>query len=165
MNGSSVLPGLPKTCSTPSLTSTSSMASIPRRMAGTLSSDSGHVSDAFSGRLLVQTKVQTRDKIFIDGAWVSSTGKGTLEVVNSTTEEVIGTIPEGTPADVDKAVAAAKRAFPGWSQTSVEERGKYLQRISEALGARTMDIANCIAQEVGMPINLSMMIQAGLPTV
>ena len=109
--------------------------------------------------------MDTRDKLYIDGAWIPSTGTGTIEVVNSNTEEVMGTIPEGTPADVDKAVAAAKAAFPTWSQTSIEERGKYLQRISEALGARTMDIANCIAQEVGMPINLSMMIQAGLPTV
>jgi acyl-CoA reductase-like NAD-dependent aldehyde dehydrogenase len=109
--------------------------------------------------------MDTRDKLYIDGAWIPSTGTGTIEVVNSNTEEVMGTIPDGTPEDVDKAVAAAKAAFPTWSQTSVEERGKYLQRISEALGARTMDIANCIAQEVGMPINLSMMIQAGLPTV
>jgi len=109
--------------------------------------------------------METRDKLYIDGAWVPSTGTGTIEVVNSNTEEVMGTIPEGTPDDVDTAVAAAKAAFPSWSQTSIEERGKYLQRISEALGARTMDIANVIAQEVGMPINLSMMIQAGLPTV
>src|SRR5207302_8877067 len=94
-------------------------------------------------------------KLYIDGAWIPSTGTGTIEVVNSNTEEVMGTIPEGTPEDVDKAVAAAKAAFPTWSQTSIEERGKFLQRISEALGARTMDIANVIAQEVGMPINLS----------
>jgi aldehyde dehydrogenase (NAD+) len=109
--------------------------------------------------------MDTRDKLYIDGAWIPSTGTDTIEVVNSNTEEVMGTIPEGTPEDIDKAVAAAKAAFPTWSQTSIEERGKYLQRISEALGARTMDIANVIAQEVGMPINLSMMIQAGLPTV
>src|SRR5881227_1824298 len=109
--------------------------------------------------------MQTRDKIFIDGAWVASTGKGTLEVVNSTTEEVMGTIPEGTPEDVDKAVKAAKAAFASWSQTSVEERGKYLQRITEGLQARMGEIAQTVAQEVGMPINLSTMIQAGLPTM
>ncbi|MDQ1394759.1 MAG: aldehyde dehydrogenase [Acidimicrobiaceae bacterium] len=107
----------------------------------------------------------TRDKIYIDGAWVASTGSGTLEVVNSTTEEVMGTIPEGTPDDVDKAARAAKAALPGWSQTSVEERGKYLQRITEGLQARMMEIAQVVAQEVGMPINLSTMIQAGLPTM
>jgi acyl-CoA reductase-like NAD-dependent aldehyde dehydrogenase len=96
---------------------------------------------------------------------VPSTGTGTIEVVNATTEEVIGTIPEGTPVDVDRAVAAAKAAFPGWSALSVEERGKYLQRITEGLQARMQEIASLIAQEVGMPINLSTMIQAGLPTM
>ena len=104
-----------------------------------------------------------RDKIYIDGAWVPSAGTGTIDVINSTTEEVMGRIPEGTADDVDKAVAAAKRAFPAWSQTSKEERGKYLQRITEGLQARMSDIANVIAQEVGMPINLSNMIQVGLP--
>jgi len=107
----------------------------------------------------------TRDKIYIDGAWVASTGKGKIEVINSTTEEVMGSIPEGTPDDVDKAVKAAKRAFPGWSQTSVEERGKYLQRITEGLQARMTEIAQVVSQEVGMPLNLSTMIQAGLPTM
>jgi len=104
-----------------------------------------------------------RDKLFIDGAWVPSTGKGTIDVINSTTEEVMGRIPEGTPEDVDKAVQAARRAFETWSQTSKEERAKYLQRITEGLQARMGDIANVIAQEVGMPINLSNMIQVGLP--
>jgi acyl-CoA reductase-like NAD-dependent aldehyde dehydrogenase len=104
-----------------------------------------------------------RDKIYIDGAWVPSTGTGTIDVINSTTEEVMGRIPEGTAEDVDKAAAAAKRAFASWSETSKEERGKYLQRITEALGARMPEIATVIAQEVGMPINLSNMIQVGLP--
>jgi acyl-CoA reductase-like NAD-dependent aldehyde dehydrogenase len=107
--------------------------------------------------------MQDRDKLYIDGAWVPSTGTGTIDVVNSTTEEVMGRVPEGTADDVDKAVQAANRAFPAWSQTSKEERGKYLQRITESLQARMGDIANLIAQEVGMPINLSNMIQVGLP--
>ena len=109
--------------------------------------------------------MQKRDKIYIDGAWVPSAGSGSIDVINSTTEEVMGSIPEGTAEDVDKAVKAAKAAFESWSQTSVEERGKYLQRITEGLQARTMDIANLVAQEVGMPLNLSMIIQAGLPTM
>jgi aldehyde dehydrogenase (NAD+) len=109
--------------------------------------------------------MQNRDKLYIDGAWVPSTGKGSIDVINSTTEEVMGKIPEGTAEDVDRAVKAAKAAFESWSQTSVEERGKYLQRITEGLQARTMDIANLVAQEVGMPLNLSMIIQAGLPTM
>jgi acyl-CoA reductase-like NAD-dependent aldehyde dehydrogenase len=109
--------------------------------------------------------MEDRDKLYIDGSWVASTGKGTIDVLDSATEEVIGRIPDGTPQDVDKAVAAAKKAFPGWAATDKEERAKYLQRITEGLQARMGDIANIVAREVGMPINLSMMIQAGLPTM
>ncbi len=109
--------------------------------------------------------MDNRDRLYIDGAWTASTGNETLDVINSTTEEVMGRIPDGTAEDVDKAVAAAKAAFPGWAATPKEERGKYLQRITEGLQARTMDIANLVAQEVGMPINLSAIIQAGLPTM
>ena len=109
--------------------------------------------------------MQDRDKLYIDGTWVASTGTSTIDVVNSTTEEVIGRIPEGTADDVDRAVKAAKAAFPGWAATSVEERGKYLQRITEGLQARMMDIAQTVSAEVGMPMNLSMIIQAGLPTM
>ena len=103
------------------------------------------------------------DKIYVDGAWIDSDGTGTLEVINSSTEEVMGSIPDGTASDVDKAVAAAKAAFESWSQTSVEERGKYLQRISEALGARAEEIGKLISEEVGMPMSLATMVQAGLP--
>lgn len=107
--------------------------------------------------------VEVRDKIFIGGEWVPSKGKGTLDVINSTTEEVMGTIPEGTPEDVDLAVRAARDAFAGWSTTSVEERSKMLARIAEGLAARTDEIAALITGEVGMPLTLSSMIQVGLP--
>jgi acyl-CoA reductase-like NAD-dependent aldehyde dehydrogenase len=107
--------------------------------------------------------MDNRDTLYIDGGWTPSTGSGTIDVTNSSTEEVMGHVPEGTPEDIDKAVKAAKAAFPAWAATSKEERGKYLQLITEGLQARMMDIANLVAQEVGMPINLSAMIQAGLP--
>ncbi|HUR76705.1 MAG TPA: aldehyde dehydrogenase family protein [Acidimicrobiales bacterium] len=104
-----------------------------------------------------------RDKIYIDGAWVASTGAQTLSVINSSTEEVMGTIPEGTPEDVDKAAKAAKAAFPAWAATPREERGKYIQRIAEGIGARMGEIAQVVAGELGMPLNMAMLIQAGLP--
>src|ERR1700728_4546261 len=107
--------------------------------------------------------MDVRDKIYINGAWVPSTGKGTLEVIDSATEEVFATIPEGTPEDVDKAAQAAAAAFPSWSATSREERGKLLKRISEGLGARTHEVAQIISHEVGMPMTLSGSIQVGLP--
>ena len=104
-----------------------------------------------------------RDTIYIDGAWVPSTGKGALQVVNSTTEEVMGTIPEGTPEDVDRAVAAAKTAFPAWAATAVEERAKYCSRVAEGIGARMDEIATLVSQEGGMVKPLSLLVQAGLP--
>ena len=103
------------------------------------------------------------DKFYIDGAWVEPDGTGTIDVINASTEEVMGSIPEGTATDIDRAVAAAKAAFQTWGHTSKEERGKYLQRLAEGLGARSAEIGEVISQEVGMPIMWANMIQAGLP--
>jgi acyl-CoA reductase-like NAD-dependent aldehyde dehydrogenase len=103
------------------------------------------------------------NKLYIDGQWVPSAGDGSIDVINASTEEVMGRIPEGAPADVDTAVAAARRAFETWSLTSPDDRAKVLQQLSEALGARNQQIAETICGEVGMPIFLSQMIQAGLP--
>jgi aldehyde dehydrogenase (NAD+) len=114
---------------------------------------------------ITEQQLLVRDKIFIGGEWVASSGSGVLEVINSSTEAVMGTVPEGTPEDVDRAVSAAREAFESWSQTTVPERAEWLQRISQALGARMEEIATLIAQEVGMPIKLATMIQAGLPTM
>ncbi len=107
--------------------------------------------------------MEVRDTIYIGGQWVPSTGTGTLDVVDSNTGEVMATIPDGTPEDVDKAARAAADAFESWAATSVEERAKLLSRVGEALGARTDEIADTISREVGMPRTLSGMIQVGLP--
>jgi acyl-CoA reductase-like NAD-dependent aldehyde dehydrogenase len=104
-----------------------------------------------------------RDRIYVNGEWVPSAGTGTLEVTNSTTEEVMGTIPDGVPSDVEAAVAAAKAAFPGWAAVAPDERAKYCARIADALDARADEIATLISQEVGMVRFLSRIIQAGLP--
>ncbi len=108
--------------------------------------------------------MEIRDKLYIDGAWVPSTGKGTLEVFDSNTEEVIGTIPEGTAQDAEKAVEAASAAFGEWSSVSHEERSKLLARAAEGLAARTDELAETISREVGMPLSLSKIVQVGLPT-
>ncbi len=109
--------------------------------------------------------MQDRGKLYIDGAWVAPAGTGTIDVVNATTEQVMGRVPEGTATDVDAAVAAAKGAFAEWSATPVEERAKYLQRLQEGLNARMQDIAETVTGEVGMPLGLSQVIQAGLPAM
>jgi acyl-CoA reductase-like NAD-dependent aldehyde dehydrogenase len=107
--------------------------------------------------------MQVYDKIYIDGAWVPSTGSGTIEVFDSSDGEAIATIPQGTADDVDRAVQAARAAFPGWSSTTPEERGKFCARIGEGLGGRLDEIATVVTREAGMPKWLSLMIQAGLP--
>ncbi|HET8618559.1 MAG TPA: aldehyde dehydrogenase family protein, partial [Acidimicrobiales bacterium] len=105
----------------------------------------------------------TYDKIYIDGAWVPSSGSGTIDVYDSSNGEVIASIPAGTADDVDKAAAAARAAFAGWSGTTPEERAKALTRIGEGLAARMDEIATVVTREAGMPKWLSLMIQAGLP--
>jgi acyl-CoA reductase-like NAD-dependent aldehyde dehydrogenase len=107
--------------------------------------------------------MEVREKLYIDGAWVPSTGTGRIDVVDSTTEEVMGTVPRGTVEDVDRAANAASEAFSQWSSVSADERSKMLARAQEALSARSSDIATLISKEVGMPFTLSKIIQAGLP--
>ncbi|HKN88656.1 MAG TPA: aldehyde dehydrogenase family protein, partial [Acidimicrobiia bacterium] len=104
-----------------------------------------------------------RDAIYIDGAWVPSGGTGTIDVHGAATEEVVGRIPDGVAADVDRAVTAARAAFPAWAATAAEERAKHLTRIQEGLAARQSELAELIATEVGMPLKLAAMIQVGLP--
>ena len=106
-----------------------------------------------------------RDKLYVGGEWIDPAGDETIEVVNSTTEEVMGRIPAGTPEDVDRAVTAARAAFETWSQTPREQRAALLEAVAAALSARSDEIAVLVAQELGMPLPLSKGIQAGLPTM
>jgi len=108
-------------------------------------------------------ELQVKDKVFIGGAWVAPGGAEPIEVVNPTTEEVLGTIPACSPEDVDRAVAAARSAFESWSQTPLDERARYIAAIAAGLNERGDEIAATITQELGMPLKLSRIIQVGLP--
>jgi acyl-CoA reductase-like NAD-dependent aldehyde dehydrogenase len=108
--------------------------------------------------------LQTRDRIFIGGEWVEPSGAEPIEVVNPTSEEVIGTIPGCSPVDADRAVDAARDAFESWSQTPREERARFIVAIAEGLQGRAEEITATITQELGMPLKLSGIIQVGLPT-
>jgi aldehyde dehydrogenase (NAD+)/betaine-aldehyde dehydrogenase len=108
--------------------------------------------------------LEIRDRLYIGGAWVVPERTDTIEVLDPTTEDVIGVVPRGTAADADSAIRAARGAFDSWARTPPAERAKYTSRIAEALGARLADISHLIAREVGTPINVSMIIQVGLPT-
>jgi aldehyde dehydrogenase (NAD+) len=102
-------------------------------------------------------------ELYIDGRWQKCAGTKKIDVLSASTEEVIGSIPEGTPEDVNRAASAARRAFDSWSQTPREERAQWLEKLSGALKERTEQIARTIAMEVGSPISIATSIQAGLP--
>jgi acyl-CoA reductase-like NAD-dependent aldehyde dehydrogenase len=106
--------------------------------------------------------MESRDAIYVGGEWVSSTGSEVLHVIDSTTEEQLATIPNGSPEDVDRAVNAASAAFPGWAATPLDERVALVVEIGEQLGQRKVEVGELIAREVGMPRGLSIPIQAGL---
>ncbi|GGZ98651.1 aldehyde dehydrogenase family protein [Novosphingobium arvoryzae] len=98
---------------------------------------------------------------YIDGKWVDSEGGQRREVINPATEEPCAVISVGTKADVDKAVAAAKRAFKTWSQTTREERLAVLNRIVEEYKKRGADLAVAMAEEMGAPVSFAGTAQVG----
>ncbi|MBS72561.1 MAG: aldehyde dehydrogenase family protein [Thermoplasmata archaeon] len=106
-----------------------------------------------------------RSEVYINGNWVSTSGKGKIDVINPATEELIGSVPVGDANDVNDAVAAARAAFPSWSQSTVEERQGYLNALSASIAERTDEIAELISSEVGTPINYSKMAMVGTPRV
>jgi aldehyde dehydrogenase (NAD+) len=94
-------------------------------------------------------------KFYIDGKWVEPTELKTLDVENPATEQVAGKIALGSAADVDKAVKAARKAFPSWSQTSREERLEVLGRILAEYQKRFGDLATAVTEEMGAPSSLA----------
>ncbi len=106
-----------------------------------------------------------RKQLYIGGEWVDPSSGETIEVVNASTEEVMGRIPAGTPEDVDRAVAAARAAFEPWSQVPAPLRAELCAAVAVRLQDRAGEIAALISGELGMPIALSTQIQAGLPAM
>jgi aldehyde dehydrogenase (NAD+) len=88
-------------------------------------------------------------KFYIDGAWVDPVERRTLDVINPATEEPCAQVAIGSSADVDKAVAAARAAFPAFSQTTKAERIDLLNAIRDAYKSRYADIAAALTQEMG----------------
>ncbi|PMS16376.1 aldehyde dehydrogenase family protein [Trinickia dabaoshanensis] len=103
------------------------------------------------------------DRLYIGGQWLTPSGTGTIDVIDSGTEAVMGRIPEGAVADAEAAVEAAKLAFDSWAATPAATRAGYLEKIAANLKARTDALAASICGEVGMPLKLSRAIQVGSP--
>ena len=95
------------------------------------------------------------DKLFYNGKWQNASGTEFLKVINPATEEVIGEVIKSNHEDVDRAVAAAKQAFPSWSATSPEERSRYIERVLEILERRKEELAQTIVAELGVSIKFS----------
>jgi aldehyde dehydrogenase (NAD+) len=106
-----------------------------------------------------------RDRLYIGGEWVEPSGQGRFEVIDATTEEVMGSVPTGDASDLDRAVAAARAAFEGWSALSPYARAEVCETIAAKLAERGEEIAALVSREVGMPLHLSVQIQAGLPAM
>ncbi|MFM9862656.1 MAG: aldehyde dehydrogenase family protein [Micropepsaceae bacterium] len=104
--------------------------------------------------------MQKRLQFYIDGKWVDPATPKTLDVINPATEEPIGQISLGSKADVDKAVAAARRAFETFSQTTKEERLALLQKILDVYQRRYGEFVETISLEMGAPKWLSKAAQA-----
>jgi aldehyde dehydrogenase (NAD+) len=99
-------------------------------------------------------------QFYIDGKWVNPAEAHDFPVINPATEEPIATISLGGRADVDLAVAAAKKAFESFSETTVEERLALLRRIIDIYQAKSEEMAETISQEMGAPISLARKAQA-----
>ncbi|SAL60574.1 aldehyde dehydrogenase [Caballeronia terrestris] len=101
-------------------------------------------------------------KFYIDGAWVEPSGTARLPVVDPCTEEAFAEVAMGTPADVDRAVAAAKRAFASFSMTTPAERLALIRRILDAFLARHDEMGDIISREIGAPKAMAHAWQAGI---
>ncbi|HEX9030740.1 MAG TPA: aldehyde dehydrogenase [Streptosporangiaceae bacterium] len=105
------------------------------------------------------------NRFYIGGQWVEPAGSATLDVISPHTEEVIGRVPDGTAADMDRAVAAARDAFDNgpWPRMAPEERSAAVGRLADLYATRLGDIADVITLEMGSPITFSQLAQAPQP--
>lgn len=94
-------------------------------------------------------------KHYINGEWVESTGSETMDVINPATEEVIGSISMGTEEDLNRAVKAARDAFPSFSQTSKEYRIELLEKIADEYEKRKDELIEVMTEELGAPLSIS----------
>ncbi len=104
--------------------------------------------------------MQSYKQFYINGQWVDAAGQQALDVINPATERAVARIALGDARDVDRAVAAAKAAFPSFAQTSREQRIALLEKIIEVHTRRMEDMAQAISIEMGAPLSLAREAQA-----
>jgi aldehyde dehydrogenase (NAD+) len=111
--------------------------------------------------MTMTTQDYTRTTLFIDGRWVTPAGSDGIEVIDPSTEMVIGSVPNGSAEDVDAAVAAARRAFD--PLISVEERRSRIARVIDALEKRLPELAETMSREMGAPVRIAQGVQTQVP--
>jgi aldehyde dehydrogenase (NAD+) len=94
-------------------------------------------------------------QFYIGGAWVDPGSPNLAAVINPATEQTCGEVALGSPHDVDRAVVAATRAFPGWRATHAETRAALLERLADIYERRAGEMAKAISTEMGAPIALA----------
>jgi len=116
---------------------------------------------------IVDGMTQTSLDLTIPGHWINGAitpaSDGTLPVTSPATGTIVATAPNGSAADVDAAVAAARAAFPAWAQTTPRERAALIGKLAERLAERTEEIAQAVTAEIGAPITLARFGHAGIP--
>ncbi|MBA2349159.1 MAG: aldehyde dehydrogenase [Solirubrobacterales bacterium] len=114
-----------------------------------------------------QTLIESNE-LFIGGDWVAPQGSGRIDVHSASTEELIGSVPDGTNADIDAAVAAARGAFDdpqGWAAWTAEDRAQAMERLADALDARAEETCQRISMQNGMPISIAQQLEGVFPSV
>ena len=106
--------------------------------------------------------MHVRDALFIDGRWRPAAGSDTEDVIEAATEQVLGRVPSAADSDVDAAVDAARRAFPGWAAVPVGDRADLLTALADGVVARQDALAELMSREVGTPLATSHRVQVDL---
>ena len=106
-----------------------------------------------------------QNAFYIGGEWVAPASSRRFDLINATTEEVIGSVPEAVEADVDRAVAAARKAFETgpWARATPAERVDVMERFTAALAKRSDAIARAVSIQNGMPLQISSTLEGQLP--
>ncbi|CRM63574.1 MULTISPECIES: aldehyde dehydrogenase family protein [Pseudomonas] len=104
----------------------------------------------------------TSQQFYINGRWTPPAVPASLPVVNPATEEVVAEVARGSAEDVDRAVAAARAAFPEWSARSVESRAQILGKIHELILERKEALAQALSLEMGAAISFARAMQVPL---
>ncbi|HWD05770.1 MAG TPA: aldehyde dehydrogenase [Amycolatopsis sp.] len=108
------------------------------------------------------------DKLYLGGEWTNPHGRDVIEVVSASTEEPLGSVPLGVEADIDDAVAAARRAFDdpsGWSSWEPARRAEVMERLADALDVRKDEMVRRISAQNGMPIVVAEQLEGAFPSM